>query len=340
MNKFPEWVEQFYVPHDRVFSAYSSNGIDWKRDKGVRLEKNKFNPFDGSFYCFIHQPDDLHGLYELFYHASVQKQDRWVSHIIQCTSLDLKNWNSHKNFILSSDQLNNGLTQIRAPFLKKVNGFWRLYFTAKSTDGIPGIYSAISTSREKWEIEPGMRISSSMCMEETTFNEIVGVSDTSIIDLPDGSYRMYFSVYRGSIFKQNICSATSIDGLHWRIEPGIRLNFGSEGCRLIVNNPSVIKINGLWNMFFRGSNNMPIKDKIFRAVSDDSLEWNIIEPVISPNPYNLKERHEVAHPFVFKTNEGIYRMFYTGCGGTILDRFAYKYYEEQYKKMGISILYD
>jgi hypothetical protein len=151
---------------------------------------------------------------------------------------------------------------------------------------------------------------------------------------------MFFSVHRDSVLKQNICSAISSDGIKWIVEQGIRVNFGDAGCRFVVNNPSVLQINGIWTMYFRGSNNLPIKDKIFQAVSDDTLNWKIIGPVLKPDPFNLKERHEVAHPFVMKTNQGVFRMYYTGCGGTILDHFAFYYYELQYKEKGITVLYD
>jgi predicted GH43/DUF377 family glycosyl hydrolase len=339
MSLMRDWLRPLFIPSDRTFSAHSQDGVTWIRDRGVRLEKNRKNPADASFYCFVHQPDDLNGQYEMFHHAASQTGDTWNSRIVRRVSPDGLRWDSMIDLMLSSDQAGIGLEQIRAPFLKQFPGFWRLYFSAKASDGITRIYSAVSHNRENWTIESKWCISPEMVVKSRAGNAN-GVSDTSIIELPDGSLRMFFSVYRDSVYKQNICSAVSKDGMKWIVEPGIRLDYGMEGCRFVVNNPSVIRIDGIWTMYFRGSNNLPIKDKIFRAISEDSLNWKITGPVIKPDPNNLKERHEVAHPFVFRSTDGKYRMYYTGCGGTILDRFAFKYYVMQYEQKGITVLYD
>ena len=339
MSILHELLKLGYTPSDRIFSATSIDGSIWSREKGIRLEKSKNNPADSSFYCFVHQPEDLNGSYEMFFHTSTLKDGKWKTNIVRSISTNGVDWDQKPELILENrpDEIN--LTQIRAPYLKNFNGFWRLYFSAKNPEGITKIFSAKSYNRNDWEIEPGYRIGPEL-FPEMDRETIDGVSDTSIMDLPDGSLRMLFSVYRDEVWKQNICSAISTDGLNWIVEPGIRINFGSKGCRFVVNNPSVIHIDGRWNMFFRGSNNIPIKDKIFRAESDDGLNWHISGTVLAPNPECLKERHEVAHPFVFQTTEGLYRMYYTGCCGTIFDSFSYRYYENIYQDKGIEIIYD
>lgn len=339
MRSLPNWLRSLYLPEDRTFSAHSHDGITWTRDSGIRLEKNRDNPADASFYCFVHQPDDLDGEFEMFHHSGNNISQKWTSHIVRRTSSNGLNWKNPASIVLSSEQLEGKLTQIRAPFLKKKVDMWRLYFSAKGEDGITRIHSGVSTDRINWTIESGWRISPDMLPLEGS-EPVPGISDTSIIDLPDGSMRMFFSVHRGSICNQNICSAVSHNGIEWVIDKGIRIDFGVPGCRMVVNNPSVIQTNNTWVMYFRGSNNLPIRDKIYRAISSDSLEWKIEGKVLSPDPWNLKERHELAHPFVFRSTDGIYRMFYTGCGGTILDRFAYQYYEKQYKEKGITVIYD
>ncbi len=339
MRVLKEWLRPFYIPEDRTFSAHSNDGITWVRDRGIRLEKNRMNPADASFYCYVHQPDDMHGKYEMFHHSAIQTGGKWISRIVRRCSIDGLDWEDPISVVLDSENCDLKLEQIRAPFLRKFQQSWRLYFSAKGADGFTRIYSAVSTDRINWDYETGWRISPEMVSAGNS-SPIQGVSDTSIIDLPDGSLRMFFSVHRGSIYKQNICSAVSSDGFQWDVEPGIRIDYGFPGCRYIANNPSVIKMGNIWTMYFRGSNNLPIKDKIFRATSDDTMHWNIQGVVIKPDPLNRKERHEVAHPFVFQTGNGILRMYYTGCGGTILDRFAYRYYVDHYKQQGITVLYD
>jgi len=338
MNSIHDLIRSLYIPSDRTFSAHSEDGINWTRDKGVRLEKGRFIQADNSFYCFIHQPEDLAGIHELYFHTSTRSKDAWITCIQKTQSADGMTWQEEKEILLSSDRSDCEFSQIRAPYVKKFGDIWRLFFSARQNGKPTGIYSAMSQDRKAWKIEPGSRVS--VDLFTAAGDAVDGVSDTSIIDLPDGTYRMFFSVYRESVYKQNICSARSKDGLRWEIEPGVRVNFGSNGCRFVTNNPSVIQIDGLWNMYFRGSNNMPIKDKIFRAISKDSMDWEIKGPVLTPNPLNLKERHEVAHPYVYKTQDGFFRMYYTGCGGTILDRFAFQYYENHYRQNKIPVIYD
>jgi hypothetical protein len=130
MSVLGNWLRPLYNPSDRTFSAHSIDGRIWIRDRGVRLEKNQTNLADASFYCFVHQPDDLNGDYEMFYHTASQVDGMWDSRIMRCVSPDGLQWNSNKDVVISSDQEGIDLEQIRAPFLKKFPGGWRLYFSA------------------------------------------------------------------------------------------------------------------------------------------------------------------------------------------------------------------
>ncbi len=336
------FISKLSKPIDRIFSAYSEDGLTWIREQGIRVEKTKNNPVENAFYCFIHQPEDLNGFYEMFYHGSSEVKGRWKTQILRAVSEDGLNWDRKPEVILENQSYHpDSLQQIRAPHLVKAGSLWRMYFTAKGLDGVPMIYSAVSQDRLQWEIEEDVRVSPENFKNHSTLdNPAQAISDTSIMTLPDGSLRMFFSVYRDGIWKQNICSALSKNGLDWKVEDGVRIDFGPAGYRFIANNPAVIEFAGKWRMYFRGSNNMPIKDKIFVAESSDGLLWVVQGVVLSPNPACYKEKQEVAHPFVFKTRDNLYRMFYTGCCGLILDSFSYRYYENIYREKGVDILYD
>jgi predicted GH43/DUF377 family glycosyl hydrolase len=341
MNQIIENIKSFFNPEDRILSARSLDGITWFREKGIRIESSEKNPITTAFYCFVHQPVDLNGFYEMFYHSARQIKNTWKTRISRIVSPDGLNWGQEPLTVLDETTCSQPLTQIRAPYLWPIENGWRLYFSAKDTTGITHIYSARSENRIDWSIEPGARIEPEMFpAKESDDDRVIGVSDTSITRLPDDRLRMYFSSFLGADWKQNICSAVSQDGLNWSIEEGIRINFGPHGYRYIVNNPAVIQINGKWKMYFRGSNNMPIKDKIFHATSSDGLTWEVEGIALAPNSDCRKERHEVAHPFVFQTSEGFYRLYYTGCCGTILNSASYAWYENFYREMGIEILYD
>ena len=341
MRRIPESLKSFFFPADRILSARSLDGNTWFREKGIRIESSETNQITSAFYCFIHQPVDLNGSYEMFYHSATQIQNSWKTRISRVVSVDGLIWDQEPLAVLDDTACSQPLTKIRAPHLWQTENGWRLYFSARDASGINRIFSAQSENRKEWSIEPSARIEPEMFHpQESAVDRVIGVSDTSIALLPDGRLRMYFSTFRGEDWKQNICSAVSEDGLNWAIEEGIRINYGPLGYRYIVNNPSVIQIDGRWNLYFRGSNNMPIKDKIFHATSEDGLTWEVKGIALAPKSDCRKERHEVAHPFVFQTSEGFYRMYYTGCCGTILNSSSYAWYDNSYREMGIDVIYD
>ena len=86
------------------------------------------------------------------------------------------------------------------------------------------ILSAHSTDGSSWIPEPGVRLSS----QEGAAGDYRVVS-SEVVPTFDGRLRMYFECCRGPQSIQNsILSAISDDGLAWRLEPGVRLEFAGR----------------------------------------------------------------------------------------------------------------
>ena len=107
------------------------------------------------------------------------------------------------------------------------NGKYRLYYSEEpEAEGFKGrVYSATSIDGINWVVEDGTR------KEWATF--------PSVINLPDGRYRMYFQ--NQGVIK----SAISDDGLSWKDEEGMRVGTENKNGFYLENvaAPTVMRIN-------------------------------------------------------------------------------------------------
>lgn len=135
---------------------------------------------------------------------------------------------------ISDDGLNfqkeNGyrLTGAFMPFAVKLpDGRFRLYFTDQQVIvgqfGGRAIMSAISTDGVNFNVENGDRLTYGGSGHESG-----GIRGAKILQLGDGSYRMYYHGIDGSVHWR-VLSAVSQDGLSWTRENGVRLD-PSELC--------------------------------------------------------------------------------------------------------------
>ena len=105
-------------------------------------------------------------------------------------------------------------------------GGYRLFFTSGN-----GIKSATSADGLTFGIEAGFRISG----EQAGFTDAAGalqaLSGGSMVNLPDGRYRMYFSDLPrpgDTPGGHRVKSAVSSDMLTWEVEPGVRIGPGAD----------------------------------------------------------------------------------------------------------------
>lgn len=132
-------------------------------------------------------------------------------------------------------------------------------------------------------------------------------ADADIIDLGDGTYRMYYSEepeVQG--FEGRAYSATSTDGVDWEIETGTRMIWATF--------PSVIRlVDGKYRIYFQRQGN------IKSAISSDGLIWeDEIGTRIDVSNNEGLELENVAAPTVISTGSE-YIMVYRG---TINQRYA------------------
>ena len=109
-----------------------------------------------------------------------------------------------------------------------MNGYVRVYYVDYFNQGI---VMAISKDLENW-----------------AYIKVKGINeswvDPSIVILPDGKFRLYASYMPLHGEQNKILSAISDDGIHFKVEPGVR--YEGEGT---FTDPDVIYANGKWIMY-------------------------------------------------------------------------------------------
>jgi hypothetical protein len=110
--------------------------------------------------------------------------------------------------------------------------------------------------------------------------------DPTLVPLPDGQVRLYFTSLRGRQTRQSvpgIYSALSKDGIHYEFEPGMR--FGIDGRRVI--DCAVVLHRGVFHLFApdngaagrRSEDSEAMDGRGYHAVSDDGLNFRRVDDV-------------------------------------------------------------
>lgn len=332
-----KYFSRLVVPRDRILSAVSKDGLNWTRERGIRVDVGGIHNTQMAYYTFAHKPDDKEGLWELFYHSS-DIDGTWIPRILKATSQDGLILHEMPEPAITGGMSELNHSQTKAPFLIRINSMWRMYFTARGRDGVQRILSAVSKNRDRWEIEDGFRIGPENFAPDSYLKgdqRVTGVSDTSIVKLQNGQFRMYFSTELGSVSVQTVRSALSVNGIDWEIEEGVRIGIGEKGFCNMANNPSVIEIPGGWRMYFRGSDIPPLWSNIFTALSEDGLTWRVEGIVLKFRRFSFTERHAVGFPFVVPIENGYFRMYYTGYWGNLIDFKIVSAYKKQAKELSL-----
>lgn len=104
-------------------------------------------------------------------------------------------------------------------------GRYRLFYTGVGpgkpfADCQGYILSAVSDDGLSFVAEPGIRIAPDPAVRQMSLRVLA----PSIIDVPDGGWRMYFEARGPADHPTAIMSATSDNQLTWRVEPGLRVS--------------------------------------------------------------------------------------------------------------------
>ncbi|NMB53287.1 MAG: hypothetical protein GYA15_01185 [Leptolinea sp.] len=318
------------VPHDRILSAISDDGIHWKREPGIRKDYGGIHRTVMAYYSYVHQPADFCGDYEMYYHNSSLIDGKWHGNIVRSRSTDGLRWSDIEKPVVSggvSDQIDR---QVRAPFLLKSDSGWTLFFSALGMDGKTRIFSTYSENRQDWRLSSRPVLDPEDCrkLDHENWGRVNGVSDPFIVRLPTNNYRMYFSCIFSRINDQLIASAVSDDGLRWEIEDGYRIPAGPVGQYPCACNPCVIPFGEGWRIYFRRAEIYPIWNTIYTAYSTDGLSFEAGVECLKYQRWNFHERNAVGFPFVLPLTTGGYRMYYTGYWGFLFDQKIIKEYTE------------
>ena len=178
-----------------------------------------------------------------------------------------------------------------------------------------GIASAVSDDGLEFTVEEGTRIKASDFGVEQ-------LSGGSLVELDDGTYRMYFSDLPKpgeGVKNHQIFSATSSDMLTWTAETGVRVGSGSD-IDMSAEHPFVIKrSDGTFRMFYYINN--PTGQ--WTATSTDGLTWEDQEST------GITEKTEGNDPDVVTLPDGNWRLYFgdfdESIGGVIYSAIASPY---------------
>lgn len=183
------------------------------------------------------------------------------------------------------------------------DGTYRMYYCHEWYDFELGYYvghilSAVSTDGITWTKEEGVRV------DRGGTNDLIRAGHPNVINLLDGTYRMYYVGYDNVAGNHAILSAVSTDGVTWTKEEGIRIEIGGIYDGNAVLHPEVVAVQGGFIMFYGGENE-DLQTDILSAVSMDGLDWNK-ESGIRINLYN-----ESALPGdIVNLSDNQYRMYF------------------------------
>ncbi len=154
----------------------------------------------------------------------------------------------------------------------------------------------------------------------TRFGQIMDVSsagqldDThvvsnSIMKMPDGTYKMWYGGYSDASTSR-IMLATSPDGIAWT-KAGLCLDLGASGAidDAGVSNPDVTMINGIYYMFFGGSDGS--LSEIHYATSIDGENWTKHGLSLPKSVSGLDDK-AITGPRLLIDTDGYAKIWYAG----------------------------
>jgi len=135
------------------------------------------------------------------------------------------------------------------------------------------------------------------------------ISDPFVVQLPNGTFRMYFEGSDGN--HRKICSAWSLDSINWVQENGIRIDVDSGNFGSLVRDPEVVLISNGWRMYYSSTEQMGGTWTIRSATSQDGLLWVKEGVRLSPSVSGYDDKNVVLGA-IHRMENGTLRMYYSG----------------------------
>jgi hypothetical protein len=223
--------------YGNIVSATSNDGLSWFKESGVRVEYG--GPYD-TYESFTPEVITLpNGTFRMYYAGSIPG----AYQILSAFSFDSFSWTKESGIRIPYDS-----TYATAEFPNIVvfpSGGLRMYYQAFNiVDGQMEILSAFSNDGLQW-IKEGIRLSPGGP------NDPIGVHAPEVIQLPSGSYRMFYAGNDGA--KPKIFSAISDDGLVWTKENNVIIDNGGPFDSHHASSPDIVVFpNGTVRMYYMG----------------------------------------------------------------------------------------
>lgn len=268
----------YYIGHQtlnvynnyRILSATSADGINWVQDPGIRINNN--GSYDNRY---AYAPDIIElpdGTYKMYYTGLV-----WggygTYYILSALSSDGLTWTKEGGIrIHPPPNVTSGDTIILS------DGTYRMYYSVPGgTSGGAMIISAVSYDGSTWTVENDIRV------DNGGIYDTQSASHPDIVELPDGTYRMYYGGWDGTV--SSILSAVSSDGLTWTKMAGEVITSGGIYASVNVGGPHILKLSGgTYRMYYSGYDGVHLR--ILSAISGIEVIIDI-KPGIYPNAINL-----------------------------------------------------
>ncbi len=291
------------LPRDRILSAWSTDGLRWQREVGIRLAPAQTPKGDMVYWPHLTKYGDA---WRMYFFCSRRERCGWRGAILSARSADGVVWT-----VEAGERLSPGGERDRyfceAPWVVETAAGLRLYYAGAYEQGRSVILSAFSENGIDWRKEEGIRLAPPAEVQAVTAPCVMAA---------DGNLRMYYTSLCGS--KAWIASAISGDGLCWRTEQDIIRGVGHITPRRNARNPAVFTCAGLLRMIFAVDDGSPLDSRLHSACSADGISWRSEGEILDASgPW---EGDGVNFPHVATFGEG-WRLFYAGFWGPHILRF-------------------
>ena len=231
------WYSGYDGSNYRILYATSTDGYVWDKH-GVVLDiggsgedQRVFGP------CVIHEGNT----YKMWYTGNGGD----VNRIFYATSPDGINWTKHGIVLEPGDDgIDSG--GLSYPKVIKDGGIYKMWYTAGNDTRYGRVFYATSTDGTNWTKH-------GIVMDYGAPYENKGISEISILKMPDGVYRMWYtSRYNNDGSNRYVIKAAySMDGTNWT-KRNVEINYGESYAPDGAGFPAVILDNGQLMMWYTG----------------------------------------------------------------------------------------
>jgi hypothetical protein len=286
-------IRRPFFPYDRILSAYSADGVEWRREPGVRLDVGGLHRSR-----MVYHPEVVWSAAgaRMFYRAG--DRDAFIG---SAFSTDGLVWREEAQPRLEAGGRHHLLRLDGPKVVRQGAESWRIYYA-----GFDGswwrIYTRRSGDLRSWEEEQ-------CCLDLSGGERALHTIDPAVVAAEEGFWLYFLGFGDG---QHRIWRALSAEGLVWR-NPLPCAGYEEEG--MVPRDPCVVRWGqGGWRMYF--SEHPPasaLGSRVVSAVSADGERWRR-EPGARVAPPGEYDRHGAFCPTVVPAGGG-WRMYYGGYWG-------------------------